>query len=405
MSLRHLALVLLIGGLPPLARADVLTIDDDGPADFSALQPAIDAALPGDVLLVAPGDYAGFVVDGKGLSILASVPGAPGQRPVFHSGIIVRHLPAGQTLLLEGLRADTPVFTAADADALRIEDCAGSVRVAHSALHGFPVPGAVGPAPAGLSAWSSPDVVVTDSVLTGAAGGILDPVSPPGGTGLLVVDSQVTVWNGTLLGGFGGGSDSAFVVSGDGGPAVHVVSGRAVIEGGYVSGGFGPFGHINASAGGPALLVDAGAEAWVRGADLYGGAGGYVWLGGGPQQGPDGPVMAGDGAAITLPGEPAPFALVSPTAVEPGGLVRLGGSGGGLLLVGLQGSNQLLPAWTAPLHVGGASTLLALPGLPVQFTVPALPAGFGEQVLHLQLVATTHELSAPVVLVLAEALP
>jgi len=37
--------------------ADVLTVDDDGPAEYSQLVDAIEAAAPGDVILVEPGNY------------------------------------------------------------------------------------------------------------------------------------------------------------------------------------------------------------------------------------------------------------------------------------------------------------------------------------------------------------
>lgn len=39
------------------ARADLITVDDDGPADFDTIQAAIDFAVGGDVVLVQPGAY------------------------------------------------------------------------------------------------------------------------------------------------------------------------------------------------------------------------------------------------------------------------------------------------------------------------------------------------------------
>lgn len=51
-------------------------VDDDGPADFPTITAAISAASDGDVILVAPGFYAGFSTS-KSLSILGSAGGTP----------------------------------------------------------------------------------------------------------------------------------------------------------------------------------------------------------------------------------------------------------------------------------------------------------------------------------------
>ncbi len=48
-----LAIVIALG----LASPGVITVDDDGPADFSSIQAAIEAAQPGDTIQVAPGLY------------------------------------------------------------------------------------------------------------------------------------------------------------------------------------------------------------------------------------------------------------------------------------------------------------------------------------------------------------
>ena len=76
-----------------------------GPGEpFVTIQPAIDAAQDGDVVLVRPGTYAGFVVDGKSLVVHAD--GAVTlTESVEKSCIQVQNVPAGSRVVVRGFFA------------------------------------------------------------------------------------------------------------------------------------------------------------------------------------------------------------------------------------------------------------------------------------------------------------
>ncbi len=95
------------------ARAETFLVDAAGApdADFTAMQPAIDAAAPGDTIMVRDGDYDGFVLD-RPLTVIAEQVGAR-----FADTTVVRDIPAGTTASLTGFFLEFLV----------IEDCPGSV--------------------------------------------------------------------------------------------------------------------------------------------------------------------------------------------------------------------------------------------------------------------------------------
>ena len=400
-----IATLLALGGFAlPLARADVLTVDDDGPADHATLQAAVDAALAGDVILVHPGDYAGCLLDGKPLVVAAAVAGED-NRPHVLSGLEVRALATTQTVLLAGLDVDGATATlppAAAADALLVVDCDGSVRVADCRLTGFPEGTHTGATPAGLCARDSGDVVLTGCTLTGAVGALGSPAGD-GGPGLAVDGASVAAWDCTLQGGEGGGYFEFFIDSGDGGPGVDVAGGRAVLEGCDAQGGRGGDSAIVWSTGGAGVAVHAEAEAFLRATSTTGGLGGVLFNPFGSAPGPSGQPTVVAGSLTTLAGAPTPLAA-NGSVFASGDPLVLTSAGSGVLLVGLDGTNVLLTGWSAPLAV---TPLLIVPmgSFPLGLDVPALPASVEGLLVHLQLARGTHELSAPLVLSLVPALP
>jgi hypothetical protein len=94
-SLASVAVVLFAG----LCSADVIVVHPTlGVGDFLDVQPAVDAAVDGDVVLVKDGVYPGFHVDGKAIVVCAEFPGH-----AYVNFIEVRNVAAGSTCVLFGL--------------------------------------------------------------------------------------------------------------------------------------------------------------------------------------------------------------------------------------------------------------------------------------------------------------
>ena len=67
---------------PTLGQARIITVDDDGPADFSNIQAAIDDANDGDTVEIQPGTYTGpgngdINFKGKAITVRSTGPNDP----------------------------------------------------------------------------------------------------------------------------------------------------------------------------------------------------------------------------------------------------------------------------------------------------------------------------------------
>jgi hypothetical protein len=122
---RSILVFLGLGCLAPLAFAgNVIRV---GPGQtFAEIGPAVARAAHGDLILVTPGTYAPFVVDGKGVSIvgdggafvLAQTPGVP--------EILVRNIPPGRDVTIDSAHID---FKDEGAPAVSVSNNAGSVKL------------------------------------------------------------------------------------------------------------------------------------------------------------------------------------------------------------------------------------------------------------------------------------
>lgn len=214
--------------------------------DFTDIQPAVDAAGPGDIVLVRDGTYGGFTIDGKGISVVAE----QGASVFFSAPVTVQACPADEDVLLRGL------------------DVAGG---AAGALFGATTH-------AVTFHLNEGDVWVEDCTLAATAATPFSPAQDVGGADIfssVVSFQRCTLWGQeglTFVSGF-----SATSLPGD--TALRVDGGSASLDGCTLIGGAGGDGVFNAfdesdgAAGGSALLIDDG-YVFLRGCTVVGGVGG-----------------------------------------------------------------------------------------------------------------------------------
>jgi hypothetical protein len=216
--------------------ADVIIVDDDAPgADYTSLQQAVDAATEGDLVLVGPGSYGGFLMGGQGTSIVA----IPGTVTVV-GRVEILGVPTGSTVVLRGLDIG-PNWAALDT-VLLIDGCDGSIRLDRCRVFGGH-PELKTPA---ILVRESRDVVLYRVRALGVGG--FTPSAWYDGLGARALEteaSSLASYSNALLGGPGGRGDSGNSCLGfcctDGGPggaALRVDTDSSVfVAGGRLTGG------------------------------------------------------------------------------------------------------------------------------------------------------------------------
>lgn len=260
----------VVGALASPLCAAQWVVDASGGGDFLDLPPAIAAAAPGDVLLVVPGDYSGFLLD-KSLAIVALdvgvrvTPLTPGigfqvdgvARPglVVLAGLEVHGLlgtpvalrlsNSTATIVVDGLSYATaqPRFEVVDCADVRIRDAllwelhAVSSRIELCDSFGYGFKGADG------AEW------IPDG----------EPGTPAAFGDVGIVDSVLHVYRSSLFGGDGGHAYSEFAVGGQGGAGVELASNAELLL-----------------AGRPEDLITGGVGGWPTYADGAGVSGGLT---------------------------------------------------------------------------------------------------------------------------------
>jgi hypothetical protein len=210
MKLWHLAVTscaLLVSSSTALA--DVIVVDSDGRGSFTAIQPAVDAAVDGDVLFVKFGQYSEFTINGKALTIVGE--GFRAVMPNYAGRAHVVNLPAGKVVTLARL-STSGVFVSECAGAVRIVDCYLYANVA-----GY----------SGIHAQNSPNIAVTDCQVWGSDAWVLQSVGcsatayPPGHAGIRLSNSAAAIAECIVKGGRGMDGGQFATPGGDG---IHVDS-------------------------------------------------------------------------------------------------------------------------------------------------------------------------------------
>ena len=393
-----LALLFLLAAAPFGTAQAVHTVKADGTGEFDSLQEAVDAAAPGDILLVT-GGFAENVTIERGLTVVVQG-GASILKPFEGPGTLqpalrITGLPANELVVLSGFTVF--VGGAGAGSAIEIDDTAGAVWLQDCFVDSYGAPSLVADAAATIALSNTllqtnlipplPDgtpqpgagadigggtrLYGYDAELKGSHGTLTgpdlpEPIAPPdGGPGLVVSDSLARFTGGSIFGGTGntlfldgcllGGNGGTGLVTLDpaGGGAPDVV-----LVGTPVAGGFGSFASACAppTVAGPAFDVVPGSVA----------------------------TGAGPARLLTLPGQ-----------VASGGPLPIGFQGAAGDVAFLLASTAAAPGFAAgalDLHLRLDTLLViipfALPGgsLTVNATAPALPPVLDGLTLPLQAV-------------------
>jgi len=220
MMLRRLiGVVLALGSSAGFAQAGSVRIAERPQAGtFTTLQAAVNAALEGESLLVTPGIYASFTIDGKSVQVFALGTGLA----KITGQVVVKNLGPTQYVVLSRLSVKGGVTTSTGT-ALEIRDVTGNVRVEGSHFEGAASNQSQTFSGSGVLLDSAVNVVFSNCGIVGGYPGYLGGFTPiDGGPGLDSVDSIVGLYDCNLEGGYG--SDESAPRGGNGGAAAAGIS-------------------------------------------------------------------------------------------------------------------------------------------------------------------------------------
>ncbi len=379
--------MLLLGGFAftaPAASAQQVwkvTKTVSGGGDFTQIQPAVDAAAEGDVIVVRAGagpDYAGFRVIGKSLTIVGDpflLGGSISIFPGVQGRMAISDLGPEQSVVLRSMRF---VGTSVDQAVVKVANNRGTVALERLEIEGFSWESFVPGERAMLEVIDSEQVLLSHCRIGPGGNGGLGQFAF---SGARFANSHVALQGGWVRGGPGsdGFTLGEFTFQPrPGGFGLALEGGTMWLDGTEVSGGPGgkgaplPSGDCLApQPGGAGLLVDGGALLVARATPIAGGAGGPQ-AGGFCAAGADGaPLVVTDGDVSDLSGTPRYLHSFTSKTQGQGASLRIEGQPGDLVLLAASGAPSALA-------VPGVLGLLAL-GDPVPVAFLTLPANGWQQ--------------------------
>ena len=217
------------------SQSRVWVVDDGaGSADFRDIQAAVDHASDGDTVLVMPGAYPTFTVDGKSVTVTTERPGRVAVMSAAGFGtspVVVENLTLGQRVVMRGIDVSRGVLVRNNDGLVWIE---GGSLVGGGGEPGLEVTASQRVlvvrcrVQSGVRTTDS-DLYLDDSTVDGAFGapGSFGPFVPPtdggpGGIGMSVEGGSVFALGSTIRGGVGGGGFPTQSCGGPGGTGLHL---------------------------------------------------------------------------------------------------------------------------------------------------------------------------------------
>ncbi len=399
----------------PAVAGDVWTVDNAG-ADFTQIQPAVDAAANGDTVLVGYGTYEPFRIVHKGVTVVADT----GALVQVLGGIEVRDTLGNHEVVLVGLKSRGVMYYNGSqlvvVPALEVDTTRGPVRVERCELIGAAGIDAGEGAPGGTAVRISIGIDVAFQACT-VTGGEPETTydgfeSSRGGDGLRMQGGSLALYDCTIQGMRGADSTGfdCLCKGGNGGDGARIKEDPLIgdttlfLAGTSIRGGDGGIGDqlsqgncwdLCGNGGDGLILMGATTAGHFLEWELLGGIGGCHECGT-SYDGNDGqPLILNSGAsANTIGGEARSFASPSPVRESTTATLTFEGMPNDLvfLLYGATPGFQLLLPWNGVLllkapglmgyrfmgQIGGSGSLSA------SFAVPTLAATVESSVLYMQ---------------------